>query len=671
LVVFAGLLALYVATLAPSITGGDSGELVTAALSGGVPHPPGYPLFAMLARAFAALPFGPSPAWRVNLLSAVSTAAAAGLLCALLELWTRNRIAALVAAILFGTNQVVWYHATSAEIFGLNAFFVALAFLLWLCVERTASRRFVFALAFTSGLAMCNQHTFALAGLPLLLRALWVARRGLRARGIALAVALGLLGLAPYAYVPMASASAAAVSWGDQTTLHALLAHILRLDYGSFGLGRASASSAFVDQGTFLPTLWALLGHAFPRFTWIGLPLACAGFFLTTRAQQEPKETIILGISLGAYVLVFCAFSNMAPRSELFLTEVSRFFIQPDLLLAVAAGLGCAEILRGLRARSAFFARRPRLDYALPVLVLALGVAANHGSASRRNNNVFSEFAKTALASLPPNAIVVSYGDHVSGAISYVHEIENLRPDVVHLDREMLSFAWYGQRKRRLHPDLYLPQGGYGRRGYNIKHILDGNPTRPLFVIDKLDAWDESWTANHKLVSQGLVHVLVPAAAFPSFAEWASADRRAMAGYDVLPALQRPKGTWENALGQLVLTTQGMRAHLALVYSLDRGRDLAAARLSLDLHEDLIAKAGGDARLGIAGIPGLPELSIAASGWRDLGICYEILARENPAYLAKVPVAVERFVEHATADNPELPAAKKYLETHRGGGQRP
>ena len=665
LMVFVGLLALYVATLAPSVMGGDSGDLTTAALTGGVPHPPGYPLFAMLARLFAALPVGPSPAWRVNLLSATSTAAAAALLCAVVQLWTRNQVAALAAAVLFGTNAVVWYHATSAEIFGLNAFFIALAFLLWLCVERTARSRFVFALAFASGLGMCNQHTFAIAGLPLILRSLWVARHNLKARGLAIALALGLFGLAPYAYLTLASASSAAVSWGDQTTWPGLISHILRRSYGTFGLGRAVGGGAFVDKGTFLPTLWSLLGHAFPRFAWIGPPLAFAGFYLTAKAHEEPKETIILGIALGAYVIIFCELSNMAPSAELYLTEVSRFFIQSDFLLAVAAGLGCAEILRWLRPRWAFIERRPRLAYGFPVLLLVLSVAANAGSASRRNNHVFSDFATAALASLPPNAIVITFGDHTSGAVSYFHEVEKVRPDVVHLDREMLASPWYGQRKRRLHANLYLPEGGYGQRGYNIKQVLDGNPTRPLLVIDKLDAWDESWSEGYRLVTFGLVHWLVPAGQIPTFAEWATRDQKALAGYDVVPALRSPKGTWENALGQLVLTTQVMRAHLALVYSLEHGGDPLPARLSMTLIEDIIAKAGGDEKLNIPGTPGLPPLSVGPSAWRDLGICYEILARTNNAYLPRVALAVERFVEQAPPDSTELPAARKYLETHR------
>ena len=36
-------LIIYAITLAPSVPGGDSGELIAAAYTGGVPHPPGYP----------------------------------------------------------------------------------------------------------------------------------------------------------------------------------------------------------------------------------------------------------------------------------------------------------------------------------------------------------------------------------------------------------------------------------------------------------------------------------------------------------------------------------------------------------------------------------------------------------------------------------------------------
>jgi len=38
--------ALYVATAATCVLGGDNGEMATLAVTGGVAHPSGYPLFA-------------------------------------------------------------------------------------------------------------------------------------------------------------------------------------------------------------------------------------------------------------------------------------------------------------------------------------------------------------------------------------------------------------------------------------------------------------------------------------------------------------------------------------------------------------------------------------------------------------------------------------------------
>ena len=60
------VLSVYVRTMYRSVPGGDSGELIVAGCTGGVAHPPGYPLFTMLAILFHALPLGAlTPAHRV------------------------------------------------------------------------------------------------------------------------------------------------------------------------------------------------------------------------------------------------------------------------------------------------------------------------------------------------------------------------------------------------------------------------------------------------------------------------------------------------------------------------------------------------------------------------------------------------------------------------------
>ena len=118
-------------------------------------------------------------------------------------------------------------------------------------------------------------------------------------------------------------------------------------------------------------------------------------------------------------------------------------------------------------------------------------------------------------------------------------------------------------------------------------------------------------------------------------------------------------------MGQLVLATQGGRAHLSLVYSHEMGNDPAAARNAIVLLEDLVAKTGGCAKLGIAARSGLPELALSSNIWKDLGIGYEILSKTDASMVPKVATAYEKFVEEAPADDADLPAARRYVAEHR------
>jgi hypothetical protein len=138
-----------------------------------------------------------------------------------------------------------------------------------------------------------------------------------------------------------------------------------------------------------------------------------------------------------------------------------------------------------------------------------------------------------------------------------------------------------------------------------------------------------------------------------------------MGSFDVLPALTSRQGSWEEALGQLVLAAQGGRAHLALVYAHERGNDPVAARYSVALLEDVVAKAGGEARLGIASKPGVLRMEPSANVWKDIGIGYEILSKIDASYRPKVLIAYEKFVERAPANDADLPAARKYVDTFR------
>ena len=69
-----GFLALYLATLCPTVYFGDSGEISAAILRNGVIHAPGYPLFSLLGRlALVLVPLGEA-AFKVGVVVALSAA---------------------------------------------------------------------------------------------------------------------------------------------------------------------------------------------------------------------------------------------------------------------------------------------------------------------------------------------------------------------------------------------------------------------------------------------------------------------------------------------------------------------------------------------------------------------------------------------------------------------
>ncbi len=121
--------ALYWATLAPGLTwafdGADGGDLITAAATGGVPHPSGYPTYLLLASAFLRIPLG-SLAYRTNLLSAVCTVAAALVIYATVRSVDKSDVSASIASLAFGTFPLVWSQAIITEVYALHGLFVAL-----------------------------------------------------------------------------------------------------------------------------------------------------------------------------------------------------------------------------------------------------------------------------------------------------------------------------------------------------------------------------------------------------------------------------------------------------------------------------------------------------------------------------------------------------------------
>ena len=412
----AGLLALlvYVCTLAPTVTGEDSGELIGAAWTLGVPHPPGYPVWTLLAHVFTWIPFG-TVGWRVNLLSAACAAGTVSLLVLIAITLTRSRISAFFAALIFAFSRVFWEQALIAEVYTLNTFLIALLLLIGLRGFRENRPRPLFAMALLAGMGTGVHNTLILL-IPFWALLAWhkmsPAMRGNKSLYMKSVLLFGC-GLLVHAYLPLAARQAPEVNWGDPATLDRWMA-MLRRDQFAFMLDQYPRSAPrFAGQFGTMATFW------FRDFLGLGALLGLWGGILLFR--RERFVAIFLGTMALATVLAITWMQNFEQSRE-WLWVMRVFMLPAEFMTAI--GIACALAWGA--------AGVPRLRAFLGGLVFATLVASLglHSLQSKRGYTYAEDYARNILATLPVNAIYVPGADHQAFPVMYLQVVEGLRPDV-------------------------------------------------------------------------------------------------------------------------------------------------------------------------------------------------------------------------------------------------
>ncbi len=181
----------YVLTLAPTVTFWDAGELIAAAKTLGIPHPPGTPLFVMMAHVWAGLlPLG-EYAVRTNLLSALFSASGAGFLFLVahesLKGITRDldgetarllQLGGAAAAALLGAFTFTnWQNSNETEVYSVATFTIAaMAWLVHVWRRQRGSERAsrtLLLVVYLAGVSIGN-HLLALLAGPAVVAFIWV-----------------------------------------------------------------------------------------------------------------------------------------------------------------------------------------------------------------------------------------------------------------------------------------------------------------------------------------------------------------------------------------------------------------------------------------------------------------------------------------------------------------
>jgi hypothetical protein len=451
------LLAIYLATLAPSVTLWDSGEFLSAIHSLGIPHPPGTPLYILIANVWAKV-WAPLVgfAYSVNMLSAVCTAAAFGLLANLFARWTGDRLAAFGGAVCAGAMSTVWLNANETEVYAMAL--LGGCILLWISNEAglTSESRWLFLGAYVTGLALAL-HLTALVFLP---AALYLAFKNRSPRDFLRAspgmIVLAVAGASAVMFMLARAPHDPWVNQGNPSTFAAFTDVLLRRQYSVAPLWPRQAP-LFIQLGNFVE-YWdwqaalSLAPDPPPSLARTGMTLlftvlGVAGCMKHRRTDRRSwLAMLILFATSTVGVIIYLNLKAgpsygagfLPPNAPHEARERDYFFVPAFLCWGMWAGYGAVRLMRGAAGTS-------RLAPAGLVAAL-LPVVLNWNAVNRRSEPVASEARLAAtriLANAPKGAVVLTRGDNETYPVWYMQHVERVRSDVTLVVIPLLPAQWY------------------------------------------------------------------------------------------------------------------------------------------------------------------------------------------------------------------------------------
>ena len=402
-------LGVYLLTLAPDLTwshwGGDGGELITAAVTLGIPHPPGYPTYILLGKLISLLPIRPI-ALAFNLFSALCIALAAGLLAstALRLPRTTHQLPSIAVGLSLAFAPLVWSQAVISEVYGLNLLMLAL--FLWSLLGK---RPFWLSGLFL-GLSITT-HLTSLLIIPLALAYTPPANWPRLGAGI-------LVGLMPFLALPWLATTGSPVIWGQPTTLS---------DWWWVVSGRIYHANAFAlpaQEVWARAVVWGKL--LIMQLTPVGFLLILAGLHpALTRAMRRPN--VLLAATAVLYTLYAFTYATLD----------STVLLLPALLLGAVLLM---PALHRLRAWALL----------LPLALLLI----NFSQQDLHQGDDLRVRTETTLQQAPDHAIVLTPGNETIFTLWYFHHVEKQRPDVILVDENLFAFTWYRQQLAQTYPGL-------------------------------------------------------------------------------------------------------------------------------------------------------------------------------------------------------------------------
>ena len=445
---FIFVITVYSFTLAPSVGFIDGGELATVASTLSIAHPTGYPLFTILGRIFSIIPLSSEIVVRLNIMSAIFTAAASVIffytMLLLLRVERRNvPLSAMLTSAVFGAlvlafSKTFWDQSAHVEVYSLHLLLSActmLCFLRAVFSEETALPNHLkhwVLFAFVLGLCFTNHLTTILFAPGFLY--LYFSARGFSRSSwklIAILAAPFLLGISVYLFLPVRAGTEPVLNWGNPVTLERIFWHIGGRQYRVWMFSSTAAAEKQFQY---------FIGNLPTEFFYGILAAALLGVWRLLMHQRR------------IFLFLFLLFAGCVLYSINYdIHDIDSYFLLAFIAIGFFAAFGAAEILEWWKGRTGKMTM-----IAVLALLTTAQIYRNWKAADESGNYLVEDYTKNILLNLQPNAVVLSFQwDYFVAGAYYYQTVHTVRPDVVVIDKELLRRSWYLEQLRRNHPVIY------------------------------------------------------------------------------------------------------------------------------------------------------------------------------------------------------------------------
>ena len=560
----AGLLfVVYLLTLAPDVTFWDAGEFIAAAHSLGIPHPPGTPLFVLLANVWAKMLGFLPVAFATNLMSAAATAVAAFLTARMVRQSTGSDAMAFASAVVAGGMSTVWLNATETEAYSIALLLATL--MIWAAnrAGRAATegdaRRYIWLAGYFMMLAV-PLHLIALVVAPVamvlvvysdtprwrhgvlllgvFLMAMGVGRMSpaMVAAGAVVAVAaqprigapmlaFGAVAVSAIAFMYLRARFDPAINQGDPGTWQGLVDMVARRQYDVSPLWPRKAA-IWVQLGNLLqyadwqaalsfgPTVLPSIARTVFTILLLGLGFQGAQeHFERDRRMFFAVATLLACGSLGVLVYLnlhagpSIGYGILSADTVREARERDYFYLFAFWSWGIWAGIGAVHVMQRLS--------RPMWAGAL---LACLPLVTNWRAVTRRAEpeaRLPLAFATELLESTPRDGVLFVVGDNDSYPLWYAQQVKQHRRDVTVVTMPLLPTEWYRRQLSARHGliDSSLVSGYDGRFETSVriakKAREQGRPVVAAMTLSRRerDRLAADWTAAGVVYLEGTLAI--------------------------------------------------------------------------------------------------------------------------------------------------------------------